>query len=64
MIILCIRKCEVCNKLIEKNCIEQMAGFPERIHFLCSNKCLRAFLRMEDDELEYRKLNYRNHKQK
>ncbi|RFU66589.1 hypothetical protein D0466_00240 [Peribacillus glennii] len=49
------QQCEVCHKKIEGNYIEHTAGFPERAHVLCSVKCLRLFLRMEDDQLEYEK---------
>lgn len=47
-------KCEVCNKEIFGEMIEHVAGFPERNHIICSNRCLTQLLRMEDDELEFR----------
>lgn len=46
--------CEVCLKALSKKPVIHVAGFPEREHVFCSEKCLNLFLRMEDDELEYR----------
>lgn len=43
--------CDVCGNEIKQGGMNHTAGFPERIHTLCSEKCLRIFLKMEDDEL-------------
>lgn len=47
-------QCEVCLKELGETPLTHIAGFPEREHVFCSEKCLNLFLRMEDDELEYR----------
>ena len=59
MVKLYTEQCEVCDKKVQKKYIQHKAGFPEREHIFCSEKCFRLFLRMEDDELEYKNFTHK-----
>jgi hypothetical protein len=48
-------KCELCLRFLKENPVTHIAGYPERQYMFCSDKCRDHFLRMEDDELEYRR---------
>jgi hypothetical protein len=47
-------QCEICSKAITGGAVIHVAGFPERAHKFCSVLCRDRFLRMEDDELDFR----------